>query len=302
MPPFILHPSYILRKGLEFLGVDVQWQATLCGETRVRLFKAHYGRHPLHLSRVYRDLQVAKIVSEDEAKKIDTFTSFLLANNFLRCYEEGDLRYCRFGIPIKDISKMTWSMIDKLDELKNWKIKCPAVWPAKLGASVDGTHAPTNEPRDPNVRRNPKNFSYKHNVAGLTYQIVLSLWTQEIWYADTGNPASTHDMTAIRKEFVAMVPDGCRVVADSAYGGKTEEEKRIFSVENNLDCEEMKELKARAKSRHESINSRLKVYKCMRTKGRHGVEKHKKCFSACLVLLQYAIEDPSPVGEPLFTI
>ena len=251
---------------------------------------------------MYRDLQISGIMTEEDGRSKGNFLAFLLANNLLRCYEEGDLRYVRFNLSMDDIAQLSWDMIDMLVALKDWKIKVPTEWPAKLGGSVDGTHAATNEPRNPNVRRHPKNFSYKHNIAGLNYLIVLSLWTQAIWYASAGDPASTHDMTAIQKEFVDMVPDGCRVVGDSAFGGKTEAEKQIFSVENTLDCEEVKELKARAKSRHESINSRLKVYKCLRMKGRHGVDKHKKCFAACVVLIQYAIEDPSPAGESLFEI
>jgi hypothetical protein len=288
MAPFVLHPSYILRQGLIFCGLDEVRQAKLCKETQVRIFKSHYGRHPLHLARVYRDLQVSGVMTEDEGKSKHTFYEFLLANNFLRCYEEDDLRYVRFGKSFDELTRATWAMVDKLAGLKEWKIKCPSVWPAKLG-----------------VRRNPKNYSYKHNIAGLNYQIVLSIWTQEVFYANSGDPAaSTHDMTAIRKEFVDMVPDGCRVVADSAYAGKSEKEKRIFSVENNLDCDEVKKFKARVKSRHESFNSRCKVYKCLKMKGRHGLENHKKCFAAVVVLVQYAIEDTSVVGEsePLLVV
>lgn len=45
-----------------------------------------------------------------------------------------------------------------------------------------------------------------------------------------------------------MVPDGCRVIADASYNGKTDAEKRIFSVNNNLDCNAVKEVKGQAKS------------------------------------------------------
>ena len=302
MPPFILHPSYILKEGLDFCGIGQERQDRLGMTTKIRLFKSHYGRHPLHLSRVYRDLQIQGLLDTEDAKCKTTFHAFLLGNNMLKCYDEGDLMYSRFPMGLENIAELSWEFIEKIASLKPYKIKCPTQWPVKLGASVDGTHYATNEPRDPNMRRNPQNFSYKHNVAGLNYQIVLSLWTQEIYYANSGDPASVHDMTAIRAEFLDMVPANCRVVADAGYSGKTEREKRIFSVENNLDCEAVKELKARAKSRHETINSRLKLYKCLKHRGRHGIEKHKLCFAACLVLIQYSIEDTSPAGEPLFTI
>ena len=129
----------------------------------------------------------------------------------LKCYDEGDLRYSRFPMGLENIAELSWDFIEKIASLKSSKIKCPTQWPVKLGASVDGTHCATNEPRDPNVRRNPKNFSYKHNYAGLNYQIVLSLWTNKIYYANSGDPASVHDMTAIRQEFLDMVPANCRL-------------------------------------------------------------------------------------------
>lgn len=302
MEPLVIHPNAILREGLKFCNFDLERQHSLTDKARVRLFKSHYGRHPLHLSRVYRDLQVAGELRREDAKDKSTFHAFLLANNFLRCYEEGDLRFSRFEIPIRDTADMTWDMIGRIGCLKSWKIKCPTVWPAKLGASVDGTHVATNEPRDPDMRRNPKNYSYKHNFAGLNYQIVLSLWTNEVFYASSGDPAKTHDMAAIRKEFIDMVPEGCRVIADSGFTGKSELEKMIFAISNNLDSDEVKKFKGKAKARQEQFNSRMKAYKCLKTKFRHGVKKHSICFAACLVLVQYAIEDESNVGEPLITL
>ena len=300
--PFIIHPDYILREGLSFLKVPLEEQRTFGRDGLVRLFKSHYGRHPLHLSRVHRDLQVAGLMSNEEARKKESFHGFMLANNLLRCYEEADNRYTRFNLSFDEIPELSWDFIARLALLKEWKIRFPTVWPCKLGASTDGTHCRTNEPRDPDVRRNPVNYSFKHNFAGLNYVIVLSLWTNEIWHATSGDPASVHDLTAIREEFLDLVPLGCRIVADKGFTGKTLREKRIFAVENTLDPDHVKKFKGKAKARQEQLNSRLKVYKCLQGRFRHGVEKHKQCFAACLVLEQYAIEDTSPVGEPLNTL
>ena len=304
MAPFVLHPSYILREGLELCRLSVEVQARLEKNAQVRMFKAHFGRHPLHLSRVYRDLQVAGLMTEEEAKQKGSFIGFLLANNFLRCYDEDDRRYSRFSefMSRDDMVNLTEIFLNRIFALKEWKIKCPSQWPVRMGASADGTHARINEPRDPEVRRNPKKFSFKHNFAGLTWLIVLSLWTNDIWYATAGDPASTHDMTMVREEFLEMIPEGCRVVSDSAFSGKTDEEKAKFSVVNALDSDEVKEMKARAKARHETINTKMKFYKCLAERGRHLIEKHKRHFGCCLVLCQYAIEDTSEVGEPLMTI
>ena len=132
---------------------------------------------------------------------------------------------------------------------------------------------------------------------------MLSLWENKVLYANAGDPASVHDMRAIREEFVGMVqPDGGRVIADSGFTGSTEKEKMIFAVGNNLDSEEVKHFKGKAKARQEQFNKRMNDYVCLKTKFQHGVAKHRKCFLAILILCQYAIKDTSKVGEPLNTL
>ena len=301
--PHLIHPDYILREGLKFAKVDEARQQKRCTERNVSVFKAHYGKHPLHLARVWRDLQVYGILTVDEAKDRSNFVGFLMANCFLKLYEGADVRGPRFGLFHKEeLGRLTWKFVDGIAALKEHKVKCPTVWPAKLGASIDGTQIRTNEPRDPDMRRNPKNYAYKHNFAGLNYQIALALWTSECWYATVGHSGNTHDMTAVREEFIDMVPDGCRVIADKAYTGKYAKEKKIFAVYNSLDDDEVFRFKAAAKARQEHFNKRLKDYGCLNKQFIHGVKKHSTCFTAVLVLVQYAITDTSPHGEPLNTL
>ena len=291
-----------MAEGLKMTGVDAARQEGRCEKTNLRVFKTNFGRHPRHLARVWRDLQLAGIMTRAEAEDKDSFVGFLVANNFLNCCEGNDARGPRLGIhDMKKLIQMTWAFVDKLALLADWKIKCPSEWPVKFGATVDGTQARGNEPRTEEMRRDPKNFCCKCNFAGVNFQIVLATWTNEVLCA-RADPGSTHDMTAIRKEFIDMVPDGCRVIADSGHTGKTNKEKEMFSVKNNLDEDAVAFFKACARARQEQLNSRIKNYECMKKRFIHGVDKHKRCFLAVLVLIQCAIEDVSQVGEPLDTL
>ena len=85
---------------------------------QIRLFKSHYGRDPLHLSRVYRDLQVHGETTRKEARNISFFHAFWLANNFLRCYEEGDLRFSRFEITITETADLTWDLNQRIANIQ----------------------------------------------------------------------------------------------------------------------------------------------------------------------------------------
>ena len=186
--------------------------------------------------------------------------------------------------------------------LRYVKIIFPAAneWDTIFIISVDGTHYQINEPRDPNVRKNPKWYSHKFHLAGLNYEIAISLWDSKIVHASCWDPASTHDKTVFRRDLLHKIPAGKRVIADKGYIANDLSE--ILSIPNQFDSEQLKDFKARARARHETINDRLKKYNVMKHKFRHGVKKAQMCFDACLVNVQYAIEDTGKNGEPLFDL
>jgi hypothetical protein len=51
-------------------------------------------------------------------------------------------------------------------------------------------------------------------------------------------------------------------------------------------------------ARHETANNRLKMFKCLRQRFRHGVVAHAACFRVAAILIQLQIE----YGEPLFNV
>ena len=139
---FLLSP-----RSLKLCNIDESIQEHRSPQRNVRVFKAHFGKHPLHLSRVWRDLQIHGLMTREEAKMRESFVGFLVAKNFLRCYEVDDVRGARFDIGLDSLEETTWAFIDRIVGLKQHKVKCPNQWPVNLYASCDGTHMPTQEPR-----------------------------------------------------------------------------------------------------------------------------------------------------------
>lgn len=159
--PFLLHPNCILKEGLIRANIDEATQQRRSLATNVEHFKSFCGRHPQHLARAFGDFQIAAMMSEEEAATRESFDGFLLAtgNDFLKCCDSNNVRFARFPECNKNkLTMLTWQFVDCLELLKEWKITCPTVWPIRLGATADGTHSRTNEPRDPDVRCNPTNF------------------------------------------------------------------------------------------------------------------------------------------------
>ena len=131
--------------------------------------------------------------------------------------------------------------------------------------------------------------TYRFTVFWMWQSLVLS-------YLLRGSFLETTTSNAI--QVIGLLPNGARIIAESGYTGRGDAE-RFFSVARSFDTPRVRELKNRARSRQESINKRIKDYHCFKTTWTDGIEHHGIAFTACCVLVQYAIEDRSDTGEPL---
>jgi hypothetical protein len=106
--------------------------------------------------------------------------------------------------------------------------------------------------------------------------------------------ASVHDITIFRDGLMAKIPRGKKVNADKGYRG----EKAIISTPNSHDPPDLRQFKSRARARHETFNARIKNFSCLDVRFRHGIDNHKICFEAVCVIVQYQLEN----GSPLFDV
>ena len=89
------------------------------------------------------------------------------------------------------------------------------------------------------------------------------------------------------------IPVGKKAIADKIYSGIEK-----VALHNSLDEEWVRNIKARARARQESINARLKSFGILRQRFRHGMNKHGLFVRACLVLCIIGMEN----GSPLFNV
>lgn len=90
------------------------------------------------------------------------------------------------------------------------------------------------------------------------------------------------------------LPAGKRLIGDRGYTAEPD----FISTSNDFDPREIAEFKDRAQARHETFNGRLKSFKCLSTKFRHGIENHKVAFEVVCVIVQYEMENGSPLFDP----
>ena len=84
-----------------------------------------------------------------------------------------------------------------------------------------------------------------------------------------------------------------RIVADGGYTGAVH-----LLAPNRDDEAAVKEFKSRARARHETFNSCIKVFKVLAERFCHSLSRHQSAFEAICVLVQYQIE----TGSPLFDV
>ena len=108
--------------------------------------------------------------------------------------------------------------------------------------------------------------------------------------------ASKSDITIYREGLRQLIPAGKLVVADKAYRGEPD----TVSYPSELDDNEVAAIKRRIRAQQETFFSRMKAFQVLRQPFRHKpvMEKHEACFTAVAVLVQYGIEN----GSPLFHI
>lgn len=156
-----------------------------------------------------------------------------------------------------------------------------------VNVSIDGIDFEICEPSP----FNRKWYSFKHNGAGLRYEIGLSIDLGEIVWAYGGVPCGEYsDLRLAREVFVYELDLNEKAIADRGY----KDGNFFITPDNSPSYPKIKRILAR----HETINRRLKQWKCLSTKFRHPLFHHPKCFHAIICITQIIVQN----GEPIFKI
>lgn len=307
-----LTPDKILFHGLVYAGFPEKRQKSVRRKKNLSRFRSHYSADPVVYSVLWEMLQStdsddARISFEKVGVK-QTLEYFFMTIHYLSCYpteNEGESKYFKCD---RTIRNWLWNyFIPKIGALKP-EVIC---WPDSFGnpdkpdagepiwiLTVDGVHCSIEEPPHENFSENTIYYSHKYNGAGLDYEIAMSIFTQDCIWAIGPYPAGKNDISVFRHKLKQKIEEARlrsgvkhRGIADRGYRG----ERDFLSVPSSQDTAAVRDFKARALSRHETFNGRLKNFDCLDERFRHGIEKHKLCFDACVVICQLQLETASPL-------
>eukprot|EP00957_Ditylum_brightwellii_P145701 11094452-Ditylum_brightwellii.AAC.1 len=148
--------------------------------------------------------------------------------------------------------------------------------------NVDGVHCHVFEPR---YMPSAGWYLQKLNKSGLCYEIGVAIHHDKVCWVNGHFPAGQRLMSKIPHDKHGIGDEGCVGVPSKV------------STRNELNSAKVKEFKSRVRARHETVNGKLKSFGILNqtfcTTGKQHLEKHKAAFEACLVLLQYKVDNGS---------
>jgi hypothetical protein len=253
------------------------------------------------LKQVFRDIQHPDL-GESQIQNPNP-AELLYALYFLKKYPTAhELAGRRSNGTEKTVLRNAWRYIRAIQALKAKKIRW--IFDEAGGnhneyfiLSVDGVHCRIHEPR---TQPSSGWYSKKFNKAGLTYELGVSVYHNNIVWINGPFPAGQNDMKVFKKPggLMSKIPNGCRAIGDEGYRGVPSK----VSTRNDYNAVELNRFQNRVRARHETVNSRLKAFgilnQVFRSKGDSRMEKHKSAFEACSVIVQYELEN----GNPLFKV
>ncbi|CAJ1944984.1 unnamed protein product [Cylindrotheca closterium] len=268
--------------------------SSTCKETNEKRFKDAYfatakSVHDIFLGIQHPDLGRKRIKNPKP-------THLLLALRFLKQYPTKETLAGFGGVTEKTALLRCWKYVEAIQALKEQKI----VWlfgdtekyQEVCVASVDGVHFCIWEPRKfPSA----KWYSPKYKKAGLAYEIGVAVHHNKIVWVNGPFPAGENDKKIFDKPdgLRSKLKDGQQCVADQGYRGNLDK----VVICNSRHDSQTKDVMERAKARQESVNSRLKNFRVLRmpfrTVGAQRLRKHKTVLEACLVIIQFELDNES---------
>lgn len=308
----VLTPDDVLRRGLILVGFDERRQQRVKKKKNLSRFRQHYASDPVVyavlLHRLQTTMNKEAKVEFDKVGIDKTINYFFMAIHLIARYPRAEEAEGIFKISEKSWRVWVWKIAKKIAKLKPEIIVWPERWDNPDSdcddetifiITVDGVHCPIEEPTHDTFSENTQFYSHKFKSAALDYEIGMSVFEDNCVWVAGPYPAGKNDISIFRHKLKQKILDSReasgvnhRAIGDKGYRG----EREVLSVPSSQDTQEVRDFKARALSRHETFNSRLKNFDALDETFRHGIEKHQICFDAAAVIVQLQIEN----GFPLF--
>jgi len=136
------------------------------------------------------------------------------------------------------------------------------------------------------ARRNSRFVS-----GGLSYEIGVCIQTGHVVWVHGPFRCGQNDITTSRQAVLLALNKGEKVEADLGYKG----EDIKINTPNEYGEKEVEAMKGRVRSRHETVNQRIRHFGILEDIYRHRISDHSRYFRAVAVITQLNIETNAPL-------
>ena len=294
----------VLERGLRILKFDCNEQIARGNEFCRTMFRAACASPPEAVAQLWRDLvdtHIAEARLTESEKSHNGLKMLLLAHCELwTCPRSAALVQAHFApVAVNETrGEPLWKWIRKTHAL----LPAKTFWPDSLNdpeepgfvATVDGVDCRIWEKRDhPNFPLDEKLCSHKFNHAALKCEIAVAVCEDKIVWVNGPWMGSKHDLAVLREgqadgsgSLLDLIVEGKMIVADRGHRTSNRAELKKIAFKRNDDQPALKKFKARATCRHETVNARLKQFRCLSDTFRHGEDKQEAAFKAVCVIVQ----------------
>jgi len=164
--------------------------------------------------------------------------------------------------------------------------------------TVDGTDYRQEEKQHPEFNIDTKQFSKKFQHCACKFEIAICIWTSKVVWISGPHRGGKLDKTIFGEGLVHLIPAGKLGIMDRGYQLKDRDLERRISKPRATDSKELHNFKARALSRHETFNGRVKRYASVSGQYfRHGGgadpgrDYYGAVITAIIVILQYDMDN-----------
>ena len=297
-----LSSNEVLAIGLNLVGFGEERQK--CSkDLSTQRFRSHFGVSPKAIK------ALAALLAKHFPDFLLDWVGLFMAICWLRLYEAEPIMAGRWKRGKKHCRETVRRYVQQIRKLKPYLINFDKLSPDCKFAPLDDTHVRCWE-----FRCDPSSiwWSHKFNGPGVGFEVVTNPTDKGLMmWASGPHPAAQHDLTYFRggkkgkqKEWKKTslyntVPDGLRLVADSAYKGQFDKVTTTMDAHSS----DTKELFARMKSMQETIFVRFKSFNVLTAGFRHGkntkdkMNKVGEAFDAVAVLIQLDIKNGHPLMD-----
>lgn len=272
-------------------------------------FHKHYGSSPTDVADCWFDLcywkgKSGKTLLDGKDKSEKGFKRYLAAHYWLWCRpKNAHIFASRFDMCVDYCQgKQFWRWVEYIAALTEKKI----IWDRRLdikstekfAISSDGVDFKLWERKHELYPYDSQAMSHKFKSCAAKYIIALSVYQPKCVFIEGPFRGGKPDLDMFRESGLMqkLIENEKVCIADRGFRSKIPREQDCFALPDYMDAgKELYKMKSRARLRQETWNGRLKHFGVLSQTFIHGFNKHGIVLRAVAVLVQYQMDNGSPI-------